>query len=112
MNPLVELNLALILFLPWYLLVGWIFWRWRGQKQSDARKLLVALVISGALAAAAVSGIWAYRYADPSVGAIWKQILACVIGYWAFLSVLVAGFFALRPPRGSAAKTAAKTAVH
>ena len=98
MNPFVELNLALILFLPWYVLLGWVFWRARARGASTSRKLLALGFLAVSLAAAGFTGVWAYGFADPSAGAIWKQILACVVGYWAFLGVLALGFAALRPP--------------
>ena len=104
MNPLIELNLALILFLPWYLVLIWLFWRARARGQRAYRKLLVASIVSAALFAAALTGICSYRFADTAFGAIWKQILACVVAYWAFLTVLAMGYFMLRLPRTVAAK--------
>jgi hypothetical protein len=101
-NPTVELNLALLLFLPWYLLLGWLFWRLRARGGAPARKLAAFAFLVVALVAAAFAGIWALKHADPSAGAIWKQVLACVVGYGAFLGVLVAGSAVLRTPRRTA----------
>jgi hypothetical protein len=34
--------------------------------------------------------------ADPNAGAIWKQVLACLTAYGAFLAVLTLAWFARR----------------
>ncbi len=96
MNPFVELNLSLILLLPWYVVLGWVFWRLTARRGGVARRLLALGVLVGAIAAAAGSGIWAFRHADPSAGAIWRQVLASAIGYGAFLGVLAAGCLLMR----------------
>ena len=50
MNALVELNLALILFIPWFLILGALFWiyprqpRGRGRRIYDVLALLLAVV--------------------------------------------------------------------
>ena len=61
MNPFVELNLSLILLLPWYVVLGWVFWRLTARRGGVARRLLALGVLVGAIAAAAGSGIWAFR---------------------------------------------------
>lgn len=95
MPRVVELNLALILFLPWYLVLGWMFMRYvRGAAWS--MRLVAFATITVALVAAAFTGVWAYHHADPTHGALWTQILPAVIGYGAFLAVIVIGFVALR----------------
>lgn len=91
MNAVVELNLALILFLPWYLILGWLFWRLSTRGAKPARRLAALAVLGIALGAAGGAGVWAYGYADPAAGPIWKQVLACVVGYGAFLGVLLLG---------------------
>lgn len=95
-NAVVELNLALLLFLPWYVLLGWLFWRMTARHRTAGRKLVALAFLCISLFAAGLAGVWAYGYADTSAGAIWKQVLACVVGYGAFLGVLLAGFAALR----------------
>ena len=98
MNAIVELNLALILFMPWYLLLGWLFWRVRARGASSARKFVALAIRLASMVAAGTTGVWAYGIADTSSGMIWRQILACVVGYWAFLVVLAAGYGMLRSP--------------
>lgn len=82
--------LAVILFLPWFVLLGSLFWlyprqpRNRRRRAYDTSVLLVALVLS-------VAGmLWGYRLgeADIGTGAIWKQVLATLVAYGAFLLVM------------------------
>jgi hypothetical protein len=102
MNAIVELNLALILFLPWYVLLAWLFWRMRARGAGTRRKLAVFGLLLAALIVAGLAGVWAYGFADPTAGAIWKQVLACVVGYGGFLAVLLAGLTLLRSPTRTA----------
>ena len=50
MSPLVETNLALVLFLPWFVILGVLFWVYPRQPRDarrrvfDAVSLLVAVV--------------------------------------------------------------------
>lgn len=99
MNPLVELNLALILFLPWYLLLGWLHWRLTTRGADGRRKLVSLGVLVAAFIAAGFAGTWAFHRADPGAGAIWKQVLASAVGYGAFLAVLAPAFLMLRRSR-------------
>ena len=99
MNADVAPHLALLLFLPWYAVLGWLFWRMRGSGGSAVRRLTVLAIIGASLLSAGIAGVWAYHHADASVGAIWKQVLACAVGYAAFLVGLVAGIVVL--PRSS-----------
>lgn len=89
-------HLALILFLPWYAVLAWLFWRVRSRNASGVRKLLVLAFIALSLVAAGLAGIWAHAYADPSFGAIWKQVLASSVSYGVFLAVLLVGLLMLR----------------
>ena len=71
--------LALILFLPWFLLLGALFWLFPRQPRNPRRKAfdIAALVVAFALG-----------LADVGTGAIWKQVLATLVAYGAFLFVL------------------------
>ena len=48
MNPFVELNLALILFLPWFAILGVLYWMFPRQPRTASRKLFdgVALLLA------------------------------------------------------------------
>ena len=96
MNPLVELNLALILFIPWFLILGALFWIYPRQPRGTARRVydVIALVLS--VVAFAWTQYWSLEVADPDYGRMWGQILASAIGYGVYLAVMTAAFF-LRP---------------
>lgn len=96
MNPTVQINLALILFLPWYAILAAVYWFYPRRPASAARRLYDA----GALALTTVLSIlamrWGFLTADTSVGQLWKQVLATSVSYGAFLAVLTAAFFLRR----------------
>lgn len=92
MNPAVELNLALLLFLPWFLILGVLFWIYPRQPRG-ARRVLFDLVSLGASVGAFLLAIhWAQAIADSRHGHMWQQILATAVGYGVFLAVLSAAF--------------------
>lgn len=93
MNPLVELNLSLILFLPWFAILAVLFWLVPRQPRDPARKLFDVIALTLSAAAFLASIYWSYYNADPSYGGMWKQILATALGYGVFLAVLTAAFF-------------------
>ncbi len=83
--------LAVILFLPWFALLGSLYWFYPRQprglrRQSfDAGVLLVAFMLS-------FGGMqWGYALgaADAGSGAIWGQVMATLVAYGAFLVVLL-----------------------
>lgn len=88
MNPLVELNLAVILFLPWYAILAALYWIYPRQPRSAARRGFDALALALALLGAVASTHWSMRHADVSIDAIWPQILATTVSYGVFLLVL------------------------
>lgn len=96
MNPLVELNLALILFLPWFLILGVLFWIYPRQPRGLARRAYDIAAMVLALVAFAWSQYWSLEVADPDYGRMWGQILATAIGYGVYLAVMTIAFF-LRP---------------
>lgn len=96
MNPLVELNLALPLFLPWFAILGALYWWYPRQPRHRARVLfdVVALLVS--LLAFLLAIHWAHDNADPVHGRMWRQVLAVALGYGVFLSMLAAAFLVRR----------------
>lgn len=96
MSPIVALNLSLILLLPWYLVLGIVYWRTRQKPASTLQRGFDFASLLLALAAAAVGGHWSLAHADPHAGAIWKQVLASLVGYGLFLLVLTLAFFTRR----------------
>ena len=93
MNTDVQLNLALILFLPWYAILAGLYWVYPRQPRTLGRWLhdVVALTITTVLAIASMH--WSYGYADPSAGPIWKQVLATSVSYGVFLAAITIAFY-------------------
>ena len=82
--------LALILFLPWFLLLGALFWLFPRQPRNPRRKAfdIAALVVAFVLSFVGMQWGYALGLADEGTGAIWKQVLATLVAYGAFLFVL------------------------
>ncbi|GHA86093.1 hypothetical protein [Cognatilysobacter bugurensis] len=96
MSPLVELNLTLILFLPWFLILTALYWWVPRQPRPRARIVFDLLAIAVAAVAFIASVHWANAEADPTYGRMWRQVLATAVGYGVFLGTLVAAFFIRR----------------
>lgn len=96
MNAAVQLNLALILFLPWYAILGGLYWFYPRQPRTQARWCydLAALTVTTLVSVASMH--WCYRNADVSVGPMWKQILATSVSYGVFLAAMTAAFYVRR----------------
>ena len=97
MSSGIQLNLALILFPPWYLILGALYWLYPRQPRTAARRLYDAGSLLLALLASIAAMHWGFLNADTSVGVLWKQVLATSISYGAFLAVLTAALLARRP---------------
>ena len=82
--------LALILFLPWFLLMGALFWLFPRQPRDAARRRfdIAALAIAFVLSFGGMQWGYALGLADVGTGAIWKQVLATLVAYGAFLAVM------------------------
>jgi peptidoglycan biosynthesis protein MviN/MurJ (putative lipid II flippase) len=92
MNPLVELNLAAILFAPWFAILGVLYWLYPRQPRTTARRWfdLGALVL--AALAFFVALHWAQGWADRGYGRMWQQVVGTSVSYAAFLAVLTVAF--------------------
>ena len=82
--------LAIILFLPWFLLLGALFWLFPRQPRNPRRKAfdIAALVVAFVMSFVGMQWGYALGLADVGTGAIWKQVLATLVAYGAFLFVL------------------------
>lgn len=93
MNPLVELNLAAILFAPWFAILAVLYWLYPRQPRPAARRWfdLGALLVSVAVFFASLH--WAQDWADRGYGRMWQQIVGTSVSYGAFLAVLTLAFW-------------------
>lgn len=96
MNPLVAYNLSLILFLPWFAILGTLFWCYPRQPRNAARRVFDALSLLVSLAAFLASIYWSHDNASGSHGRIWPQVLAASLGYGVWLAVMTLAFFVRR----------------
>jgi hypothetical protein len=87
-NPLVELNLAMILFVPWFSILAALFWMFPRQPRNAARKAfdIVSLVLATTLATFGMQ--WSVHNAEPGFGHMWQQILSTMMAYGGFLMVM------------------------
>ncbi len=98
--------LSLILFFPCFLILGGLFVLYPRSPRGGARKIFDALAILVALVLSLVAMRWGYLNADPEISAIWKQVLATLFAYGAFLAGLVPAFVLRRLllPRAEASR--------
>jgi hypothetical protein len=88
-NPVVELSLSLILFLPWFLILGVLFWLFPRHPQAGSARIAfnaVTLLLALVLSVAAMR--WGFINATLDSGPIWRQVLATLLAYGAYLFVL------------------------
>lgn len=96
MHPAVEFNLTLILFLPWFAILGVLFWVYPRQPRGATRRVFDLVALMLATLASWLAMRWGMLEADPHAGAIWKQVLATLTAYGAFLAVLLLGWLVRR----------------
>ena len=88
MHADVQLNLALILFLPWYLILGALYWIYPRKPRNRRRRAFDVFALVVATVASALSMYWSMFNADPKWGHMWQQILATSVSYGVFLAVM------------------------
>lgn len=96
MNPTIELNLALILFLPWFLILGALYWLYPRQPRPAARIVFDLLALALAAVAFVLSMHWSMDTADRQYGQMWPQVLATSVGYGVWLAMMTLAFFVRR----------------
>lgn len=113
MNETVQLNLAFILFLPWYAILGALYWIFPRKPRTLGRWMFDVVSLAVATLATVASTQWSYLSADVSVDAIWPQVLATAVSYGVFLAAMTAAYFLRRhfivAPGTARAGTAAST---
>lgn len=93
MSPLVELNLTLILFLPWFLVLATMYWLFPRQPRHAARLAYDVAALAVSVCLFLLSVHWSVNHADPEHGRLWPQILATALGYGVFLASLGTAFW-------------------
>ena len=88
MHADVQLNLALILFLPWYLILGALYWIYPRKPRNRRRRVFDVFALVVATVASALSMYWSMFNADPKWGHMWQQVLATSVSYGVFLGVM------------------------
>lgn len=96
MHPAVELNLALILFLPWFLILGALYWFYPRRPRPAARIVFDLGALALATAAFLLSMHWSMETADRRHGHMWPQVLATSVGYGVWLAAMTLAFFVRR----------------
>jgi hypothetical protein len=88
--------LALILFLPWFLILGILFWIYPRKPRNTARSMFDTLTLLVAGGGSVFGMNWAYQTANTDVGTMWMQIFATLVAYGVFLGVMTAALIARR----------------
>jgi hypothetical protein len=84
-------DLALILFLPWFAILGVLYWFYpRTLEKTAARRRFDVTALVLAFLAAFLAGRWGFATAATGIeaGPIWRQVLASLLAYKAFLLVV------------------------
>ena len=82
--------LSLLLFLPWFALLAALYWFYPRSPRPLARRVYDSAVLLGALLLSVSAMHWGHAQgvADTGSGPIWRQVLAVLYAYGAFLAVL------------------------
>lgn len=96
MSPAVYLNLTLILFLPWFLILSGLFWWYPRAPRDPARRRFDLAALLTALALFLASVYASQAIADPAHGRMWQQVLATAVGYGVYLAAMTAAFLLRR----------------
>ena len=84
-------DLALLLFLPWFAILGALYWFYpRTLERTPARRRFDVTALALAFAASFIAGRWGFAIASTTIeaGPIWRQVLASLLAYKAFLVVI------------------------
>ena len=96
MSSTVALNLTLILFLPWFLILSVLFWVYPRAPRDRARRVFDTVSLLLALGLFLASVYWSHANADPVYGQMWKQVLATALGYAVYLAAMTAAYLLRR----------------
>jgi len=106
--------LSLLLFLPLFVLMGTLYLLFPRQPRGTARRLFdgAALVLAFVLSILAM--LWGHHIGvvQNDAGPIWRQVLAVLYAYGAFLAVMVAAVLLRGPLLAATATKAASKPLH
>ena len=89
--------LALILFAPWFAILGWVYWFYpKSHAVTTARRRFDVLALLLAVGASAMAMRWSYFLPFEHAGPIWKQVIATLAGYHVFLLMLLIAYLIRR----------------
>jgi len=90
--------LSLLLFLPWFVVLGTLFWCYPRGPRSTRRRMIDVSTLVLALVLSVLAMRWGYRIgsAQLDAGPIWPQVLAVLYAYGAFLAVMSAALLLRR----------------
>lgn len=88
MNPTIETGLAFILFLPVFAIIGALYCLFPRKPRGALRLFgdLAVLLLAAVLSVFAMR--WGFHAAAGVAGALWKQIVATLLAYGAFLAIV------------------------
>ena len=87
----IPIDLAFILFLPAFCLVGTLYWLYPRAPRGNMRRIADLAVLALAVIASIGAMRWGFRSANGVGGNVWKQVLATLLAYGCFLTVLGTG---------------------
>lgn len=88
-------ELALILFLPWFAILGALYWVYpRTLERSAARRRFDITALLAAFGASLIAGRWGLAIASASIDAdpVWSRVLGGLPAFKAFLAMLAAAW--------------------
>lgn len=88
MNSSLQIGLAFVLFFPVFCIIGVLYCAFP-RRPRGARRLLADLAVLALAALLSVLAMrWGFRAASGIASPIWKQIVATLLAYGAFLAVI------------------------
>jgi hypothetical protein len=106
--------LSLLLFLPWFVLLGALYWLFPRQPREAARRWFDGIALLLAFVLSIVAMLWGHHIGvvQSDAGPIWRQVLAVLYAYGAFLAVMVAAILLRTSWLAQRATKAASKPVH
>jgi hypothetical protein len=88
--------LAFLLLLPWFIVLGTLYWLWPIKAKRKYSRLFDILMLLLAAMFSVTAMFLGLSTADTGCGDLWPQILASLFAYKAFLLVLAAAVWLQR----------------